>query len=189
MQKKNLIVYHVLLVVILCGIFAYSKKTSSVPTQQPEPPKQTTSDNSNVTDSNSDAQQPNTDTVDSLKDGKYFIVLEKINADSGSITFDQAEIFFSGQNDEEIKKLGENPDDLPSGYLIHNKDETLSTLSLDKNININLVDVDSENPATTFKTISLEEFLKLVGNEQQYSYFYITVQNNMITDMYEQYVP
>ena len=63
------------------------------------------------------------------------------------------------------------------------------TLTLDKNVNINLLDNESDNPATTFKTVSLEEFLKMVGTEQVHSYFYITVQNNIITDMYEQYVP
>jgi len=96
-----------------------------------------------------------------------------------------AEVRFS----EEIKKLGENPDELPNGYLIDNKDETQFTLTLDKNVNINLLDNESDNPATTFKTVSLEEFLKMVGTEQVHSYFYITVQNNIITDMYEQYVP
>lgn len=86
-------------------------------------------------------------------------------------------------------KKGENPDELPNGYLIDNKDETQFTLTLDKNVNINLLDNESDNPATTFKTVSLEEFLKMTGTEQVHSYFYITVQNNIITDMYEQYVP
>ena len=175
MQKKKLLIYPVLLLVILCGIFIYSKKTPTVPTQPTEPPKEDSSDNVNITDP--------------VEDGKHFIILEKINADSGRITFDRADIFFSGQDDEEIKKLGENPDELPNGYLIDNKDETQFTLTLDKNVNINLLDNESDNPATTFKTVSLEEFLKMVGTEQVHSYFYITVQNNIITDMYEQYVP
>ena len=191
MQKKKLLIYPVLLLVILCGIFIYSKKTPTVPTQPTEPPKEDSSDNVNITDPDSDSQKPTTDTTDSgsVEDGKHFIILEKINADSGRITFDRADIFFSGQDDEEIKKLGENPDELPSGYLIDNKDETQFTLTLDKNVNINLLDTESDNPATTFKTVSLEEFLKMVGTEQVHSYFYITVQNNIITDMYEQYVP
>ena len=190
MQKKKLIIYPVLLLVILCGIFIYSKKTPTVPTPT-EPPKGDSSDDINITNPDSDSQKPTTDTADSgsVEDGKHFVILEKINPDSKSITFDRAEIFFSGQDDEEIKNLGETPNELPNGYLINNKDGTQCTLSLDKNVNINLLDAESDNPATTFKTVSLEEFLKMVGTEQQHAYFYITVQNNTITDIYEQYVP
>ena len=190
MRKKKLLIYPVLLLVILCGIFIYSKKTPTVPTQPTEPPKEDSSDDVR-NPLYRYSQKPTTDTTDSgsVEDGKHFIILEKINADSGRITFDRADIFFSGQDDEEIKKLGENPDELPNGYLIDNKDETQFTLTLDKNVNINLLDNESDNPATTFKTVSLEEFLKMVGTEQVHSYFYITVQNNTITDISEQYVP
>lgn len=192
LMKKKIIIYPVLLFVLIGGVFVYrSKNTSTTPQEQPKKTVEQSNDNINIAEtepSKKDTKENKTDTS-AIEDGKHFIILQKIDPDSESITFDQARIFFSGQNDEDIKQLGENPDDLPNGYLIDNKDTTQYTLPLDKNTDIEFCQTQSDNPATTSTKIPLTTFLQMAGKEQEHSYFYIVVKDGIVTDMSEQYVP
>lgn len=120
--------------------------------------------------------------------GKYFVHILDTDPEKRTITFDQARILFVGQDDDKIKELGEDPEESASGYYIYNEEEKPQTLALAKTVNINVIDFESDTPATSFKEIDEESFLKN-HREDLHAYCYITVKEQEITDIYEQFLP
>lgn len=125
----------------------------------------------------------------SEENGRFFACITSADAKNRTVTFDKALLLFVGQDDDKIRELGEDPDESPSGYyIIDNEEDKGHTLPLAEEVDINGVDLTSEEPATTFKKLGEEEFLEMTHEEHQ-MYCYITVKDNEITAIYEQFLP
>lgn len=123
------------------------------------------------------------------ENGRFFACIRSTDSKNRTVTFDKAQLLFVGQDDDKIRELGEDPDESPSGYyIIDNEEDKGYTLTLAKGADINGVDLTSEEPATTFKKLEEEEFLEMTHDEWR-MYCYITVKDNEITAIYEQFLP
>lgn len=123
------------------------------------------------------------------ENGRFFACITSTDEKNRTVTFNKAQLLFVGQDDDKIRELGEDPEESPSGYYIIDSEEDRGhTLPLAKGVDINGVDLTSEEPATTFRKLEEEEFLEMTHDEHQ-MYCYVTVKDNEITAIYEQFLP
>lgn len=182
-RKKTILV--VLLVV--SGLLFVSCKEKEEKVQEP-PQKNLEMENQSVSSVEETFSLYDVNEEEIEGNGKYFVHILDTDPEKRTITFDQARILFVGQDDDKIKELGEDPEEFVSGYYIYNEEEKAQTLALSEKVNINVIDFESDAPATSFKEIDEESFLKN-HREDLHTYCYITVKDQEITDIYEQFLP
>lgn len=183
-KKRILIVFLVVLALLPIGC---KKQKEEVP-EPVQPPTETEVKSENVSEEEEITSLYDVKEEESEGNGKYFVIILDTDVEKRTITFDKERILFVGQDDDKIKELGEEPEESASGYYIYNEEEKSQTLPLAKDVNINVIDFESDAPATSFNQVDAETFLKNY-KEGMHPYCYITVKDQKITDIYEQFLP
>ncbi len=182
--KKTRVVL-ILLVAALALYGCGDKKKPLEQDVQPEKPQVTTQENE---DGEKSLYTEGENSSGTEKEEKFFAIIEDRDKDKRSITVDKAQILFGGQDDDKIRELGEEPDELPNGYLIANEEKRNVTLPFAEHVNIGITYFNEESSQMDFKTIDEEAFF--TEEEMKWKeYFYVTLENGSVTDLHEQYIP
>lgn len=111
------------------------------------------------------------------KDVGYITSIDTINK---TISIDHAELLFE-KDEERLTELGMTPDDLVTGFIIHNEDDKIELLTYGDNISIELLDGTLQLESNIQ---DLEEALannKILAN--------LTLIDNKVVKISEQYIP
>lgn len=115
---------------------------------------------------------------------QYFIILKGRDAKNRTITIDKAELLFSGQDDARIKELGEDPNMLDNDYIFFDPEEVEETITIARDINIEIIDWNKDLERIS---IPVKKFLE--SGEYEDRIFHITIEDNQVKTMGEQYLP
>lgn len=115
---------------------------------------------------------------------EYFVTLKGRDAKNRTITIDKAELLFSGQDDARIKELGEDPNMLDNDYMFFDPEEVEETITIARDINIEIIDWDKDLERIS---IPVKKFLE--SGEYEDRIFHITIEDNQVKTMGEQYLP
>lgn len=110
--------------------------------------------------------------------------IEKFDAKAGTIAFDEVEWLTSEDNKARLKELGQDPENLPDGYYIYNPSKKTVILKLSDQVVYLIVDYDHTPQTKKSDAKGFEENRKKYHNP-----FHLTIQNDRVVQIEEQYVP
>jgi hypothetical protein len=123
-----------------------------------------------------------------LEDGRHPVHLESVDASQRKITFDLV-IFLTGQKAaEEWAKEHPGEGGPPNDYMIVNNNPKLRTLPLTASAKIQVIDMNSAD-VTKPVDASLNKLRDLVTSQSGAGLFWLTVRDEKITRVEEQYLP
>jgi hypothetical protein len=125
-----------------------------------------------------------------LADGRHPVYIRTVNPDSRKITFDLIQFYFGDDAAREAAKDGkESPP--PNDYYIRNVNPALRTLPVraDATITVNTLAAGYTGSATRNVDVQLYRLQILLDSRGYSPPFWITVRNDQVTRIAEQYLP
>lgn len=118
------------------------------------------------------------------KEVKKIGYIKKFDAKAGTLAFDEVEWLTAEDDKARLKELGQNPDDLPDGYYIYNPSKKTENFKLSDKVEYLILNKNQISQTEKSNAKGLEEDLK-----ENYNPFHLTIQNNQVVQIEEQYVP
>ncbi len=115
--------------------------------------------------------------------------IKNFDSAGGQVTYDPIE-WVTAQDTKRMKELGLKKEDMPNGFHIYNPSKETENLKLSPNAAFDIVYWNNEMVENGHMAVSREKFAQRLNQEHASEFpFHLTVKDDVITKVQEQYVP